>query len=470
MLTGLLLAMLGALGAAAPLNPLARTMRVDYVHGGTSNEERCYFDAARLEGPWPGPIGDSGSGAELGAYVFEVLDAQSGQPRFVGSFASVFGEWQTTPEARTRARAFHESLRFPVPPAAVDVILKKRDRKRALAEIWRVRVDPLEASTDRAAPAPHPPVTALIQNGAPQDKLDLLLLGDGYTAAEMDKFHRDAWRLAGVLFGASPFKERRSDFNVWALAGEAQENGISHPADGVYRRSPLGATYDALGMERYVLTLDNRRLRDLAAAAPYDVLVILVNERRYGGGGVYGLYATVAVDNAWAPYIFVHELGHTLAGLADEYFSSAVSYAAPTEPTEPWEPNVSADPRGTRWLDLVRADTPLPTPWPKLEYEALVAAIQERRKLIRAQKRPEAEMEALFDEERAQTSALLSRAPFARRVGAFEGAMYAARGLYRPEIDCVMFSRNALAFCAVCRRAIERAIDLHLPASDRRRR
>ena len=107
-----------------------------------------------------------------------------------------------------------------------------------------------------------------MENGAPRDKVDLLLLGDGYTAAEMEKWHADARRMANTLFAASPFKERRQDFNVWAIDTPSEESGVSRPSDKVYRRSAVGAAYDAFGSERYVLASDNKRLRDIASAAP----------------------------------------------------------------------------------------------------------------------------------------------------------------------------------------------------------
>jgi hypothetical protein len=79
---------------------------------------------------------------------------------------------------------------------------------------------------------------------------------------------------------------------------------------------------------------------------------------------------------------------------------------------------------------------------------------------MRAEKRPEEEMEALFREEQTKMDALLGKGPYAKTVGAFEGAMYEARGYYRPEANCIMFTRHT-EFCRVCRRAIERVIDLY---------
>ena len=153
-----------------------------------------------------------------------------------------------------------------------------------------------------AAPEPSPgALIAFEKNGDPATKVDLLLLGDGYTAGERRKFEADARRLLAVLFSTSPFKERRSDFNVWGLVPAARESGISRPSGGIHRSNPVSSTYDAFGSERYVLAFDNKAFRRYASYAPYDVVEIVVNGRTYGGGGIYGLYSTVAADNASRP-------------------------------------------------------------------------------------------------------------------------------------------------------------------------
>src|SRR4029079_5504761 len=170
------------------------------------------------------------------------------------------------------------------------------------------------------------PLLKLHHSGDPAKKLDLLILGDGYTMAERAKFERDARRLVAVLLSTAPFKERQRDLNIWGLSPASPQSGISRPSQRIFRRTPLGATYDAFDSERYVLTFDNRAFRDLAANAPYDVVEILVNSATYGGGGILGGYSTVAAERAWAPYIFVHGLGHHLAALADEYYTSDVAY------------------------------------------------------------------------------------------------------------------------------------------------
>ena len=186
----------------------------------------------------------------------------------------------------------------------------------------------------------------------------------------------------------------------------------------------------------------------------------MVNGRTYGGGGIYNLYSTVAADNAFAPYVFIHEFGHHFAALADEYYTSPVAYLPSEKREEPWEPNVTAllDPASLKWKDLVAPGTPLPTPWRKDAYEARSRATQARRAELRKNARPESEMEALFGEERRADDTQFAEEKYAGKVGAFEGARYEARGYYRPEANCIMFTR-ADYFCAVCRRAIERVID-----------
>jgi IgA Peptidase M64/Peptidase M64 N-terminus len=457
------------LATAAP-----RTMRLDYYHTGNARQELFSVDRVVVEPlTWPGDLSKAIDSTNLGKYFFEVRDAKTKQLLYSRGFASIYGEWETTDEATTMMRSFSESLRFPVPTSPVDIVLKKRDAKNEWRDIWSTSIDPNSIFVDRSQPVSPAPLIAIQKMGDPATKVDLLLLGDGYTASEARKFVTDARRLLDVLFATAPFKEHRKDFNVWGLCPPAHESGISRPSTGIYHDSPIGATYDAFGSERYVLTFENRSLRKVAQFAPYEFIEILANNRTYGGGGIFNLYSTVAVDNAFANYVFVHEFGHHFAGLADEYYTSDVAYNPNAERVEPWEPNASAlraitDVSGVagdlrpflKWKDMVSADTPIPTPWNKEEFEKYSREIQRRRKQIRTDKLPENVMEALFREELAHEREMFAKEKYAGRVGAFEGANYEPKGYYRPEIDCIMFSRTN-HFCAVCRRSIERIIGLY---------
>jgi hypothetical protein len=441
------------------------TMRVDYYHTGNAAEEHFSLDRVIVEPlPWPGNPAEPIDTTDRGKYFFDVVDAATGRTVFSRGFSSIYGEWETTGEAKVAMRTFSESLRFPLIDRPARVVVKKRDARNAFRDIWTLAVDPADKFIDRSGTtAAAGPLIKLHESGDPADKLDLLILGDGYTAAERRKFERDARRLTAVLFETSPFKERQRDINVWGLVPVSSVSGVTRPSQHIYKHTPLGTTYDAFDTERYVLTFENRAFRDIAANAPYDAVEILVNSATYGGGGIYGLYSTVAADSVWAPYVFVHEFGHHIAGLADEYYTSAVAYLPAADRVEPWEPNATAllDPAALKWKDLVTPGTPLPTPWPKEEFERYTKEVQQRRRDVRAANRPESEMDGLMREELVHDTAVLASGPHAGRVGAFEGANYEARGYFRPQADCIMFTRDHVPFCAVCLRAIESSLDLY---------
>jgi len=452
-----------ALWAAPP-----RTLRVDYVHTGTATSEQFSLDRTVQEPlPWPGHPSKNLDTSNLGKYFFDVVDQGSGQVLYSRGFCSIYGEWESTGEAQKSARSFSESLRFPEPSVPVTIRVKKRDAQNQFREIWSFKLDPKDIFIDRALPPTPGALLALQKAGDPSEKVDFLILGDGYTQAELPKFKKDARRLMEQLFATSPYKEHRQDFNVWGLCPPSRESGIARPSTGIQRRSPLGCTYDAFGSERYVLTFENRTLRDVASFAPYEFMEILVNGATYGGGGIFGLYGTVASDNAFSPYIFVHEFGHHFAGLADEYYTSDVAYeTGKDQRPEPWEPNATADPKNPKWKAMLSPGIPLPTPWAKAEFEKASWAFQKERTKLRTDRRPESEMEALMNRQKKLDSATLGQDVWSKKVGAFEGANYEATGYFRSQEDCIMFTRDEVPFCAACQGGIEKVIRMYTPSSN----
>jgi hypothetical protein len=448
--------------AAYPDWFLDKTMRVDYFHTGNRGEEVIALDDVVSDGPWPGSRTRLIDTENLGNYMVEVLDRGTNQLIYSRGFASVFGEWTETDEAKVRAGTFEESVRFPWPKKPVQVVIKKRDKENAFHEIWSTLIDPSSRFVNPADRKPAGKVWDVFVNGPAAEKVDLLVIGEGYTEAELPKFHADVKRLVGKLFATEPYKSRQKDFNVRALDLAEPASGIHRPRTNDSRRTMTGVEYNIFDSERYVLTLHDRALRDIASAAPYDYLEILVNEKQYGGGGIFRDQATACVDSAFSEYVFVHEFGHHFAALADEYYTSPVAYqTGGTEHPEPWEPNVTAlhDPAHVKWGDLVDKDTPLPTPWDKAAFDKHSREYQAERVRLRAANVPESQMDELFRKEREWETQFLSTQKYSGKVGAFEGAAYESNGLYRPETDCIMFTRDEVGFCRVCRRAIERIID-----------
>jgi IgA peptidase M64/peptidase M64-like protein len=449
-----------ALSVAGAQEP-PRTWRLDFYETGGPGIEAYSFDRLVVEPlAWPDNPAANVERMPTGNYRVEVVDS-GGRVVFARGYDPAFAEWVTTAEVKRLRRTFHESVRFPALTGKSEVVIRKRNDRGEYDEAWRVAIDPADPFIDRSAP-PRRELIEVEKHGDPQTKVDVLLLGDGYTAAECArKFRADARRMAGSLFAKEPFTSRRDEFNIWGLCPPAAQSGISRPSTGIYRRSL--ASYDAFGSERYILTFENRALRDIAAWAPYEFLTVLTNTSTYGGGGLYNVYSTVAVDNDFADYLFVHEFAHHFAGLADEYYTSPVAYEPPELILEPWAANATAETNPTRlkWRDLLTPGVPIPAPWPKQEFEAYSMGIQERRAQLRAQNRPEAEMTKLFREELEAETKLLSSAEHAGKVGLFQGANYDAQAFYRPQIDCIMFTRNHVPFCRVCQRALGIVIDRH---------
>ena len=457
-LVACLLAGLVSPAAAAP----PATLRVDLQHAGDATTERYALERVVVEPlPWPGnpdrPLDDTNRGMNL----FEVIDA-AGKVVYSRGFSTIFGEWRTTDEAKKVTRSFQESMRLPMPDAPVTVRVSARGPDNRFVPLWSAPLDPASTDIERvAAPARAKPLL-IHGDGDPVHKVDLLMLGDGYAADELDEFEAAARRLATHLFSVSPFKERAGDFNVWALTVPVPVSGVSRPSTGLHRASTTGLRYDIFGSERYALSVDNRAWREVAQYAPYDAVEIIFNSETYGGGGIFGQFSTAAAGNDWARYVFVHEFGHHFAGLADEYYTSAVAYEAGEGRPEPWEPNATAntDRATLKWRRRVDAATALPTDWPKDAFETFQRDNQKKRAELRAQRRPESEMSALFTAEQAFINQLFDGHDNRNVVGAFEGANYQAKGYYRPAMQCLMFSRDD-AFCAVCRDAIDDIIDLY---------
>jgi hypothetical protein len=440
------------------------TLRVDYYHTGTKGEERFSVDRMYEEGTWPGSVKNLVDTMNLGEFLLKITDAATNQLIYSRGYSTMFGEWQTTDEAAAGVqKTFQESARIPFPLRRFQFSIARRTKRMAFEELFTLTIDPASIDIRRNARRVSAPVSDVMVNGDSHEKVDLVILGDGYTADEMEKFHRDVKHFTDVLFGTSPFKEKKKCFNVRSVDVVSPQSGIDQPDVHQYKGNALGTTYNTFGSARYVLTEDNRLLRDYASLVPYDYLYIIVNAKRYGGGGIFRLYSTCYTigetpETAWqADYVFVHEFGHSFAGLGDEYYSSSVAYNEfYPKGVEPWEPNVTATiNRGElKWRQFVDTTTPLPTPWSKARYDSIET---ERGKLQRdtpgyAEKRQRLieEGQRVLHEQRLQGV-----------VGAFEGSGYSSTGLYRPAVDCRMFSLSLVDFDPVCRHAIESMIDYY---------
>ena len=391
---------------------------------------------------------------------------------------SYYGEYRTTSEAaRGVKRAYHASVLVPFPKGKVRLLLKVRQKDRTDKTLLETEVDPAAVAREPLREG----VTVIDSHisGDPHSRVDVAIVAEGYTKADEAKLRADLKRFTGVFLGQEPdvsASEEGSNSNIRGVWSPSQDQGCDEPSRGIWKATSIGASFDSLGSERYLLTEDNKALQEVAAHAPWDVLYIMVNTPRYGGGGIYNLYCTFTSDNQWSPYVFLHEFGHTFAALADEYYTSSVAYNDFfPRGVEPIEPNVSAllDPSKLKWKDLVGPATPLPTPWEKAAYDEADLAYQKVRESLNRRiaeasragskdvEQIKEEAETLSREHSTKADALLLKGEYVGKVGAFEGAGYTSKGLYRPALDCIMFSKGTKPFCPVCARAIGRVIDYY---------
>jgi len=455
---------------------LDRTMRVDVYHVGNASEEIFTLDRVYQQGAWAGSRVHLIDAFDNGRAYVKVTDLASGRLLFSRGSDSYFGEYRTTAQAgKGVRRTYHESTLIPYPRRPIRFAVEVRGADKKLKEAAAFEIDPNSWEVLRRGPDAAAMVIPVWTSGDPHGRVDVAILGEGYSAAEEGKFRADLERFGRIFFSAEPYRTLKDRFNLVGVLKPSQDSGCDEPSHGSYRRTSLGATFDSLGSERYVLTEDNRALRDIAAAAPYDTVLIMVNAARYGGGGIYNAFCTFTADNQWHEYVFLHEFGHSFAGLADEYYTSSTAYNDfYPKGIEPNEPNITAllDPANLKWKDVVTPGTAVPTPWEKAEFDTLDIAYQkvrgeigEKLAKLKRESAPAAdvaavqeESERLSREHQAKMDAYLAKSAFVGRVGAFEGAGYAAQGLYRPMLDCLMFSKGAKPLCRVCLTAMERII------------
>lgn len=249
------------------------------------------------------------------------------------------------------------------------------------------------------------PVLEISVTGPSEKRINIVFLGDGYTAGEMAKYATDIDHALLGLFAATPYDKYRNYFNVYAVEVPSNESGCDHPATasdepggfGVLNKDTyFNSSFDVGGIHRLLVPDYAPALDVLQNHFPaWDIAFVVVNQPWYGGSG--GTFATFSTESS-SSEIAIHELGHSFASLADEYETGGGGgYEAPNATSE-------TDRDSIRWNVWIDPSTPIPTP---------------------------------------ETGA------YGSVVGLFEGAVYNPVGWYRPKLNCKMRTLGAF-FCAVC--------------------
>ena len=391
-------------------------LRIDLTFAGDASYQKIYLDGLVKECAWSGSKTNLIDTFNYGEYRLEVQTLQ-GEAIYSKGFNTLFQEWRTTADAVTTPQAFCSSYTIPYPKE--EVVLKVYERVKATgvySEIFSVGINPADKLISHEV-ANSWKVSSLMQNGDPATKVDLCFIAEGYTAQEMEKFRADARRFTEYLFTMAPYNRHKEDFNIWLVESISEESGTDIPHEDVWKKTVANSNFYTFRSDRYLTAQNQKTICQIATAAPYDALYVIVNNEKYGGGGIYNFYGLSASNCKWAEEVFVHEFGHSFAGLGDEYYDSSTSYEEFYNiKIEPWEPNLTTLVNfESKWKDMLPSGTSVPTP-------------------------------------------TLSDPKDNVSMGVFEGGGYMAKGIYRPVMDCRMKTNQAQGFCPVCQRAIEKMI------------
>ena len=395
-----------------------KVLRFDFMLAGNNQKTLIYPVGMKEEPFWAGSITNLINPFNSGNFKYELFDPEGKKLIYSRSFSSLFQEWQTTSEAKTMERSYYEVATMPYPKEKVRFVLSKRERNGLFSELYETVIDPSSYFIRKENPI-KVATTKIYDGGDPHTSVDLAFIAEGYTANEMGKFRDDVKKMADYLFAEAPFSDYKNKFNIWAVETISQESGTDIPGENIYVNTALNSSFYTFDLARYLTTQDIKAVNDFAAAVPHDNIIVLINSNRYGGGGVYNYYSGTTTGNQLSPKVFIHEFGHGFAGLADEYYSSSVTYDEfyPLN-VEPWEPNITTRVNfESKWKKMITSDIPQPTP---------------------------------------------SEEKFNNVTGLFEGGGYSAKGIYRSEMDCRMKSNGSKGYCAVCRTAVKEMIEFYL--------
>lgn len=441
------------------------TMRLDYVFAGDANRQEIYLEHVMRQDRWAGRKSRLAEKFLNGNGQLVVRDHKSGDTIYVWTFSTLFQEWLQYDEAKRVKRAFESSYNIPYPRDVVDITITLTDNHQKVTTSMTHTVDPKDmlikhlsdngipyhyiwkgksqmslqnqkqdsASKRNYIPTPYDPLKDVDITGC----VDLAILAEGYTQAEMGKFYSDCERAVEALFAWEPFRSLKDKFNVVAVAAPSLQSGPTVPHQGIYVNTAVGCHYDTFYSDRYLTSQDMHRIYDLLSGVPFEHIMVLVNTDTYGGGGIYNQVTFATSDHTTFAQVFVHEFGHSYGGLGDEYAYDDMDSEWYPKDVEPWEPNLTTlHDFASKWQDLMPKKQPVPTPLD-----------------------PNVPNFRTMDHNDAKQVARLNACT--QVVGVFEGAGYQSKGCYRPAQECRMKINEVRDFCPVCSRAIRQITEFY---------
>lgn len=387
---------------------LEKTLRIDYTFTGTDRtSDIAVAELCSIDG-WAGRRVNMDKVLLRGNAQICMRDAESGKVLYRQSFSTLFQEWQTSEEAAGVRKSFEHVAMLPMPSSRVSVTVELYDVHDKVAASLTHEVDPKDILM-RPVGKDVPEHKYVLKSGSPEECIDIVIVAEGYTAAEKDLFYADASRTVEAMLSHEPYASMKDRFNFVAVALESAESGVSIPHQGLWKDTAVGSSFDTFYSDRYLTTLRIKSLYDQICGVPFEHIVILANTDNYGGGGIFNSYVMASAHHKTFIPVVVHEFGHSFGGLADEYYydDQYVDYYYPD--VEPWEPNITTKFNfDSKWKDM-----------------------------------------------------LGTKGKDGRTVGLYEGGGYMSKGVWRPYPDCRMQTNSNPDFCPVCERAVRDMIDFY---------
>lgn len=396
-----------------------KTLRLDYLFTGNKQEQKICLDRLSSLPVWAGRKHHLDELPLQGNGQITMRNLADQKVIYLTSFSSLYQEWLETEEAETISKGFENTYLVPYPKQAVEIeVTLLTSRKEIRASLKHI-VNPDDILIEEKGKTNITPHKYLLQNGDAETCIDIAILAEGYTAAEMELFYTDAQIATESIFAHEPFGSMKKHFNIVAVASPSIDNGVSIPRLGEWKNTAVDSHFSTFYSDRYLTTSSVKKIHDLLAGIPYEHIIILANTNEYGGGGIYNSYTLTTAHHPLFKPVVVHEFGHSFGGLADEYFydNDIMTDTYPLD-IEPWEQNITTRiDFVNKWEDMLPEGTPIPTPTEKFEEYP---------------------------------------------VGVYEGGGYSSKGIFRPADNCRMRTNAYPTFCPVCQRALQRIIDFYI--------
>lgn len=428
----LILCNLGVCAQSSPCRTDGKTLRIDYIFSGTDKDTEIAVAELTSFNIWAGRNVNLDTTALKGNGQITMRDLTDSVILFRNSFSTLFQEWKNTEEATRVRKSFENVFLLPMPESKVMITVELFGFKgETIASLEHI-VDPADILI-RQLPENKHPWKYLMNNGSPQECIDIAVVAEGYTSQETELFYEDARTAMESILSYQPFDKMRNRFNFIAVALPSDESGVSIPDKGIWKSTALNSNFSTFYSDRYLTTLHLGDLHDALAGLPYEHIIILANTDNYGGGGIFNSYTLTTTHHQAFKPVVVHEFGHSFAGLGDEYFYDDQYVETYYPHIEPWEPNLTTLVNfDSKWKELLPDGIRIPT--------------------------------APADEKQMWKDIQDGVSP-EKYIGVYEGGGYQSKGVFRPFPDCRMRTNSAPVFCPACQAAIQNIINFHLVQS-----